>query len=475
MVAAWRSVGILGEKVNVTMMLKKNINLSCFLLVLGIYLTGQLLIGTRLPDSSIWTFSAPTDRDILYYAAQANQIAIQIPPQESAYAGVRTFQSWLPLVPVAWLIGLTGPYAAMKLLTICLLLIMAFLFYRYFPDRWGILLLLLLLTATPKFRVPSFGIDALFKGFYHLPFYIAFLIVLMEKRQQWLRHLCLGVLPWLHAFTSIAVFVFVSIKLVIYRDKQSLFDILVAGGGLAAYKFLFFPAATPPLHFFLEGLYLNPLEPLLHVLLWIPFLFYCRNTDFWILFGVAFALASLSHWQPFFFIYMLEFATALIVVSSIAFVPQKIHRLFLPIACTSVVLFVLYATLIKFSRDTPIELNQFQGAIEWAKAHTPSKSVFLVVPPDNGKGEMELPMIQQVRTLYHGDPYVVAGVGLDPDGKRYRAALQTYTHGIVPPGVDFVFYGPFERQRFPHFSGVGLEVYRDSYVSVFDVRVGDGR
>jgi hypothetical protein len=64
----------------------------------------------------------------------------------------------------------------------------------------------------------------------------------------------------------------------------------------------------------------------------------------------------------------------------------------------------------------------------------------------------------------------VAEHGLDPDGTRYRAAFQTYKHGTVPPGVDFVFYGPFERQRFPEFPGVGREVYRDPHVSVFDVR-----
>jgi hypothetical protein len=451
-------------------LLKKNLNLSCFLLVLGIYLTGQFLIGTRLPESGSWTLSAPIDRDSLYYAAQASQITIQTPPQESAYAGVRSFQSWLPLVPVAWLAPLVGPYPAMKLLTICALLIMTFLFRRYFPDHWGIVLLLVFITATPKLRVHSFSIDALFKGFYHLPFYIAFLVVLLEKKQQWLRYVCLAILPWLHAFSSIAALIFSSLKLVVYRDRQSVFDLLTIGGGTVLYKVLFFPSTTPPFQFVLDGLYFNPIEPLLHALLWLPFLFYCRSKDLWLLFCVIFALASLSHWQPFFFIYILEFATALMVVSSMDFIPRKIHRLFWPIACTAVVIFVLYATLIKFSRDAAVELNQFRGVLVWAQTQTPSKSVFLIAPPPDGRGETELPMIQQVRALFYGDPYVVAGVGLDPDGERYNAALQTYTLGIVPAQVDFVFYGPFERQRFPHFPGVGREVYRDSYVRVFDVR-----
>ena len=126
-------------------LLTQKVNLVCFFLVLGIYLVGQLLIGTRSPESGAWTFSSPIDRDILYYAGVANQIAIQIPPQEVFYSGIRSFLSWLPLVPLAWLASFVEPYLAMRLLTICALLIMAFLFRRYFPDRWGIVLLLVLL------------------------------------------------------------------------------------------------------------------------------------------------------------------------------------------------------------------------------------------------------------------------------------------------------------------------------------------
>jgi hypothetical protein len=457
-------------------LLKKNVNLSCFLFVLAIYLTGQCLIGTALPNSAIWTTPGPIDNDILYYAAQANQIGIQFPPQEPAYAGVRLFRSWLTLIPVTMLTPMTGPYVAMRFLNLVAVLLMAYLSYRYLPGRWGVFLLLLLTTFSPKIKVHSFGINMIFKSFYHLPFYIAFLVIFFEKRHRWLRYFCLLCLPWLHAFSTIAATAFFFAKLLVYRNMQSLLDLLIAGGGIAIYAFLFSPSdAVPFYELLLQGFYLDPLEPLLHVLIWVPFIYYCQNKDLLILFGTAFVLTSLSHWYPFYFIYFLEFATALIVTETLGLVSAPIRRAFIPAVSVMVVLFVAYASLIKFSLDVPVDVKAFKSVLQWASSNTPATSVFLIAPPTEENQEKELPLIQEIRALYYGIPYQVQTIGLDRTGERYHAALQTYTHRIVPPGVDFVFYGPFERQRFPHFSGVGVEVYRDSYVSVFDVRVGSGR
>ena len=176
------------------------------------------------------------------------------------------------------------------------------------------------------------------------------------------------------------------------------------------------------------------------------------------------------HWQPFFFIYLLEFAMALMVADSMVRVPSVLRLLFVPIAGTAVMAFVLYGGLIKFSGNVPVDPTPYRGVMEWVSTNTSSRSVFLVAPPPEDRQHQDLLLIQEIRALYYGAPYQVKDVGLDRYDLRREAALRTYTDGTVPPGVDFVFYGPYERARFPHFLGVGRVVYEDSNVRVFDVR-----
>jgi hypothetical protein len=63
-------------------------DLVLFLMVLALFMAGQFLIGSYLPEDGSFHYDAPADVDFLYYAGIINQMKHGFPPQNPAYGGV---------------------------------------------------------------------------------------------------------------------------------------------------------------------------------------------------------------------------------------------------------------------------------------------------------------------------------------------------------------------------------------------------
>jgi hypothetical protein len=265
---------------------------------------------------------------------------------------------------------------------------------------------------------------------------------------------------------------FLTAKALVYRTRTNLLEFAIALLATLTYAFAFrYSGALPTHELFFRQVYFNPLEPIIHTIVWVPLLIYSRDKELWIFFAIAFSLSSFFHEFPYFYVFLLDFLIVLLIADSFDRASPKVIKLFSPIVYVMVVLFILYAGLIKFSIYLPVDMHQFQPALAWASRETPDESVLLVAPPKAANREIELLPIQQIRTLYYSTPHHVEAVGLDQKGKRLKTALAVYSGGPIPSEADFVFYGPFERGRFPDFPGVGRKIYQDSYCSIFDVRI----
>jgi hypothetical protein len=74
----------------------------------------------------------------------------------------------------------------------------------------------------------------------------------------------------------------------------------------------------------------------------------------------------------------------------------------------------------------------------------------------------------QERPVYLGFIGHLSHLGLDCK-PRYDATVRLFSGGVVPEGIDYIFYGPVERKYYPGFS-VALEIsYRDEQVIIYKV------
>ncbi|MFH1958601.1 MAG: hypothetical protein ABIJ15_09035 [bacterium] len=111
--------------------------------------------------------------------------------------------------------------------------------------------------------------------------------------------------------------------------------------------------------------------------------------------------------------------------------------------------------------------KKIEPSLRWIRRNTPKKSIFLVLPP---RFFNDIPLVEEERAIYIGYFVYVKRLQLKWK-KRYQAALNVFnTKGnVIPPEVDYVFYGPREKELFPFFRPQTRPVYRDGWVEIYKV------
>jgi hypothetical protein len=465
-------------------------NLGLAGVVLAIYLAGQLLIGTISPEDGSYRLTNPMHMDFVYYISMANQIVADFPPQNPSYGGVAQTQPWIHFIPVTILSEFINPYLTLKVLNvfyaICFLLIMR----KYVPDTWGMLSFLFLCTstifysyghsATPLMkhladssRFNPASIDLLARAFTHMPFFILFVVALFEKRRLWLAVLCSAALGWIDGLMALAVFFGFLFHVMWKRDFRTAVLTAAMFIGIVTFALNFGHKGTHIIDFFVKNIRFDPWKPIVHVYLFAPLFIWARDSEKWSLFASSFLLCCFVQVHSYHFIFVLNLATAFLVIDSLKRAPERVGTFFRVAVCVGFSMFLLYA-LAKYNPThpvdpyAPIQKELHNASLNWIQKNTHRKAIFLILPPAI---ITDVPLVQQERTVYLGYKAFAEFLGIATK-EREKNAYMAYKKGHIPKNVDYIYYGPRESHAFPEFSTSLPVVYKDDHVIIYDAKPG---
>ncbi len=439
-----------------------------FIVVLIIYLAGQMLIGAYLPQDQSFHYDAPADVDFLYYAGILNQMEHSFPPQNPAYGGVPLSQSFVQYYPTMLISMAVNPYLAMRIANLLFLLLLAFLLRRYFPHGWGVGLALISAASVGFGLINSLGMDLIARGFNHLPFFIAFVIALFERRIMWLRYLCLFLLGWLHSFSGMLAFLYLAGMVIVERfERQSWIDALVCLAGLVSAAAITLGVADKTFYFpFVEGFRIDANDLWMHAVPALALVVLAGRKRPYMLFAVAFLFGLVFHYNPFFPVFMLYFAGGW---AAMEIIRGRAAFSLVPVILAGLMLigFVIGA----FDKYDPRVGNfipiidpEYTEAREWLAENTPSDAVVMLMPIDPAIG---ICRIMEVRAVYLGFIPHVAHLGID-----WRPRAQKIIDNFLKPSVymaeiDYIGYGPYERKLFPNFDLIENPVFQKGSVKIW--------
>lgn len=443
------------------------IDVSFFLLVVVIYGVGQMLIGTYLPADRHFHFNAPADVDFVYYAGVVEQMKHDFPPQNPGYGGVPLSQSFVQYYPVTLLSYAVNPYLAMRIANFIYLVIFGLLLARYFPRGWGIGLAVMAASSVGFGLINSLGIDLIARGFNHFPFFIALLVALFEKRKHGWRYGCLFLLGWLHTYLAFLAFLFLAATAVTAGFKRKpIVDALFCLAGLGASATITMGVADKPFYFpFTEGARLDVTDLWMHALPALALVALSRTGQILILFIISFAMGAVFHYNPFFPVFMLYFAAGWGAIES--------YRKGVGIPAVTVVLALLllagfmHAGLTKYhpvkAHYVPQLDSDYGKAREWLATHTPPEAVILTAPTDPER----LCRIMESRAVYLGFIPHIAHLGIDWRERAQKTSIYFRNPPVYLAEIDYVVYGPLERNPFPDFELHDEPVFSDGNVRIW--------
>ncbi len=446
------------------------IDLLFFILVLGVYITGQVLIGAYLPSDGAFHYDAPADVDFLYYAGIVNQMKYAFPPQNPAYGGVPLSQSFIQYYPVMVLSWVMSPYVAMRILNVLYLLLLALVLRMYFPRGWGVGLAIITAGSVGFGLINSLGIDLVARGFNHFPFFIAFFIAVFERKRAWLRYGCLFLLGWLHSFTALlALLFFAGVTVADRFDRRRIIDTAVCFFGLVTAASITLGTADKPFYFpFVEGFRFDLTDLWMHAVLPLVLVIFARKAHLYILFFIAFIFGLLFHYNPFFPVFMLYIAGGWAAMEIFA---RRRADAAVVYAITGI-LFVgfIVGAIAKYNPNNgnfvPHLDPDYAGAARWLEENTPPESVLLTTILEPGWHCR----LMETRAVYLGFIPHVAHLGID---WRFRAQ-KILTFFRKPPvymaETNYVVYGSAERKVFPNFRLPWNPVYSDGRVTIWTTR-----
>lgn len=443
------------------------IDQALFALVMAAYITGFFLIGTFLPADHSFHFDAPADVDFLYYAGVVSQTPHAFPPQNPAYGGTGLGQSFLQYYPPALLSLIFNPYLSMRLLNVFYAVLLALAVRRYFARGWGIFLTVTAAGSVGFGLINSLGIDLVARGFNHFPFILALLVALFETRLGWARIGALFLLGWLHSYMALIVLIALAISAAVggFRLKDIL-NTGICAVGLATASLITFGVADKPFYFpFVEGFRFDLTDLWMHGLATLPAIILSRNSRIWIMAAVAFAFGAFFHYNPFFPVFLLYFVSGWGLAEAVR---RQTAWDYIP-ATLAILFFVgfVYAAFGKYypgnGNYVPHIDHSYSGATAWLQKNSPPKAVILAVPLDEGWQSR----LSEKRAVYLGFIPHVAHLGID---WRKRAQNITNYYRNVPVyigEIDYVVYGPAERELFPQFRPKAEPVYADGSVQIW--------
>ncbi|SYZ72669.1 membrane hypothetical protein [Candidatus Zixiibacteriota bacterium] len=445
-------------------MKKIDINLLIFIALIVIYILGQFLIGTFSPTDRHFHFDTPADVDFLYYGAIGTQLLNNFPPQDPAFSGTNLTQPFLQFYPVALLAKIINPYNGIRVLGIIYLILAGLLLKRYFPERYGLPLLILFAGSTFAPGLNSAGIDLIARGFAHAPFYILFLIALYE-RQIIGRAVALFLAALVNGYMMMMILPFLLILFLIQKKREWLY-LLMAGAAGSALAFLYIwlaAPAQPAAGMILRSIYFDPREIIKHLIPFAILAYVYRSREMIILLAVAAVFGTFVHHNPFFPIFLIYFCGAMMIAANEAKVRNGELLGVLVVGLLFIgFLLAAYQKYNPFRGDYyPRSDSRVRPALNWIAKNTPEGASFLALTAD----EKDLALVMEERPVYIGYIGHLAHLGINWK-ERYDKTILAFQSGQIPPEADYVFYGPVERKYFPGASFAGATIYQDRDVSI---------
>lgn len=436
-------------------------------LLLVLYVAGQPLIGAWHPVDHEYTLDAPSDVDFLYYSAIANTVLDTFPPQNPAFAGVKLTQPWLQFVPAAVLAPIVSPSVAFRLLNLIYLLIFMWLMVKWFPARAGLAMVLMFAASSFPVHINALGVDFIARGFTHVPFFILLTVCLFGRKPA-VRSAAIFVAALINGYLMLMVLPFLAIIVLLERNRDWLIIGLAALAGTATASLIIASEVTTRPFYFLftekSSAYFAPREMLIHAAPMVLLAILYRQRDMTILLAVAVLFGSFIHYNPFFPVFLVYWAGAMIVVSGEPRFRSS-HRLSLALTAILFVSFLLFAWE-KYSPGSGKYYPRYDprqtAALDWARAHTRSTDAFVAVTAD---GE-DLALIHEFRPVYLGFIGHVSHLGL-PWQERLTGTQRAYLQGQIPSSASYIYYGPVEKKLFPAMNPRLPTVYKDTHVTIY--------
>lgn len=451
----------------VSLKYRDGFDLSFFLVVLVLYLVGQVLIGSYLPDDGTWHFDAPADHDFMYYAAIIDQMKHAFPPQNPGYGGVPLSQSFLQYYPTVAVALIFNTYLAMRIINILYLLLFTLVLRRYFPRGWGVGLSMLAAGSVGFGLLNPLGIDLIARGFNHFPFLIALLAALFETEKKWIGYLCLFLLGWLHSFMAFLVFLYLVVILVAQRfDRSALYRAASCFAGLIAAASITLGIADKPFYFpLIEAFRFDLTNLWMHALPALILVVGANRPRIYFMFLVAFIFGMFFHYNPFFPVFILNFTAAWAAMDIIRSRPA-LGLLPLTMAVLMLAGFIIYGYNKYDSRKgryVPLIDRHYAAASEWLEKNTPHDAVLLTAPCQP-EGTCRL---METRALYLGFFPHVAHLGFDWFKRGEKIIYYFRNPSVYMAESDYIIYGPIERYLFPNFRLEESPVYQDDRVKIW--------
>ncbi len=452
------------------MMKPEKRNSVIFAVLVGVYILAQFFIGTYDAKFNRFVFDKPADIDFLYYASIINTITDHFPPENPAFAGVKLTQSFLQYYPAAILAKIANPYNAIRILNVLYLILLGLIFRKYFKKTYGLALILIFAASIFASGINALGVDLIARGFTHTPFFILFALALFAKDVR-VKTLSIFAAAFVNGYLMLMIVPYYLIFAIIEKKRDDI--IMLVSSGLATVLAAFLvssEAVIKPFYFvFTESFAFRPVETILHALPIIILSFIFMHKRMRILIAVAVIFGSLIHYNPFFPVFMLYFAGAVTVAEGrlqehIPFIRALNYCIFIVLIAG-----FLYSGFEKYypghKNYYPRYDDRQNAAINWVTHNTSKNDVFLALTADAD----HLAYVMEDRPVYMGFIGHLAHLGLDWQS-RYNATGRAWSGGPIPPDVDYIYYGPLEREYFPGFKTGMQEVYKDSSVTIYRAR-----
>lgn len=449
------------------------INYLFIIIVFLVYLFGQLYIGAYHPIEKVYRLEAVFHMDFLNYASGVKQYFNSFPPPNPFFSGVPLTRLSFHQLPTALLSQIISPILAIRVFNLLWVIVFILILRRYFPSHYGLLSFLLLCLSTPGWTQNPLGIDLIIRSFHHTPFFICLAAALFEKNKFW-RYFSLIILPWIHIILFLGVFVFFFIEALWERKKDELLSFLFITIGLFTFNmFLGKYSSVSLIPLFLSKIDFKIREPLVHILPFIAFICYCNNKRLWLLGGIAFILAAFIQWQIFYFIHILNFCIAVMLINSLPKLVLPLKKVFWFII---VILFGLFLSDTFFEKYNPANVvdpyrpvilsGEYKKTLSWIGKNTNKKDAFLIYPPEEMS---DIPVIALIRPVYLCWALYAEDQGLDYR-KRQNEIVSFFNGQTKDIDAQYVFYGPQERRHFPEFSKFNYPiVYKNEFASIYRI------
>ncbi len=441
------------------------VNLVIFIFLIVLYIAGQFLIGAYHPDEKRFIYDAPADVDFLYYAAITNSLLDHFPPQNPAMAGIKLTQPFIQYYPAAVLTKFVNAFNSMRLLNVVYLILFGLLLMKYFPGRYGIPLVMIFAASSIAVDINALGIDLIARGFTHTPFLILLTVALFGKNTI-LRLAALFTAAFVNGYMMLMILPFLLVNVLFEKNKISIYLLLDALVALAfASLFVSSEVTARPFYFiFIESFVFDPVEILKHAAPFLILSYFIRNRTMLILLLTAVVFGSLAHYNPFFPIFLVYYAGAMMIASGKYEFP-KTEYLAVGFAAVLVLGFITSAVE-KYGPESrhyyPRYDTRIEKAVDWLENNTEQNAVVAALTADAD----DLGLVMQYRPVYLGYIGHLSHLGLDWKG-RYDNMVRLYSGGQPITGVDYVFYGPVERKYYPMVNLPFETVYRDEFVIIY--------